>query len=310
VLVTASIGVTLYPHDDHDTQRLVKNADIAMYQAKDKGRNGWHIFSPDEKARERLNEWLLWEEMIKRGMAENIFELHFQPVMFLSQQIITHFEILLRLPMPDGTIATPVQLLDIAERSSLIRELDLWVVRKAIAYVASLTTEYDSTIFTINLSGVSIGDETLLESVKSLFDTTDIDPRRIIFEITETAAVADLAHAREFITAVKSIGCSFALDDFGSGFAGFYYLRHFPVDYIKIDGSFIINLTDSLDDQILVRAMVEIAKAYGKKTVAEFVENENTLNILQQYGVDYVQGYYIGKPAAHLATLPNYFAAG
>ncbi len=304
--ITASIGIALFPNGGFGVRDLLVHADIAMYQAKDKGRNGWHIFSPDEKARERLHEWLVWEERIKRSMAENTFELHFQPVMLLSQNTIAHFEILLRLRMPDGTVATPVELLDIAERSNLIRDLDLWVVRKAIAYVAGLPREMDGTTFTVNLSGVSIGDKTLLHNLKSLFETTDIDPRRIIFEITETAAVADLSRAREFVNAVKSIGCCFALDDFGSGFSSFYYLKHFPVDYVKIDGSFIFNLADSLDDQILVRAMVDIAKAYNKKSVAEFVENESTLKILQNYGVDYVQGYYIGKPAPHLCTVPDY----
>ncbi len=304
--ISASIGVAMFPDGGFSVKDLLVHADIAMYQAKDKGRNGWHIFSPDEKARERLHEWLAWEERIKRSMAENRFELYFQPVMHLSTRNISHFEILLRLHMPDGTITTPVELLDIAERSNLIRDLDLWVVRRAIAYVAELPREMDGTTFTINLSGVSIGDEILLENLRSLFETTDIDPHRIVFEITETAAVADLTRAREFVNAVKSIGCCFALDDFGSGFSSFYYLKHFPVDYIKIDGSFIFNLADSLDDQILVRAMVDIAKAYNKKSVAEFVENENTLEILQSYGVDYVQGYYIGKPAPKLCTVPDY----
>jgi len=308
--ITASIGIAMFPDGGFSVRDLLVHADIAMYQAKDKGRNGWHIFSPTEKARERLHEWLIWEERIKRSMAENTFELHFQPVMLVSENSISHFEILLRLRMPDGSLATPVQLLDIAERSNLIRELDLWVVRKAIAYVAALPSEHDRTAFTINLSGVSIGDETLLENLKSLFETTEIDPRRIIFEITETAAVADLSRAREFVMAVKSIGCCFALDDFGSGFSSFYYLKHFPVDYVKIDGSFIFNLADSVDDQILVRAMVDITKAYNKKSIAEFVENENTLRILHQYGVDYVQGYYIGKPAHKPCTVPDFTTKG
>lgn len=304
--ISASIGVAMLPDGGFGVRDLLVHADIAMYQAKDQGRNGWHIFSPDEKARERLHAWLVWEERIKRSMAEDGFELHFQPVMLLSKSTISHFEILLRLRMPDGSIATPVELLDIAERSNLIRELDIWVLRKAIAYVAGLPKEMDDTSFTVNLSGVSIGDKILLENLKSLFETTDIDPHRIIFEITETAAVADLSRAREFVSAVKAIGCNFALDDFGSGFSSFYYLKHFPVDYIKIDGSFISNLADSVDDQILVRAMVDIAKAYNKKSVAEFVENETTLNILKSYGVDYVQGYYIGKPIPRLCRIPDY----
>jgi diguanylate cyclase (GGDEF)-like protein/PAS domain S-box-containing protein len=308
--ISASIGIAMFPDGGFSVRDLLVHADIAMYQAKDKGRKGWHVFSPDEKARERLHEWLVWEQLIKRSMAEDTFELYFQPVMLLSTRGISHFEILLRMRMPDGSVSTPVQLLDIAERSNLIRELDLWVVRKAIAYIADLPHEHDGNSFTINLSGVSIGDKTLLENLKSLFETTDIDPRRIIFEITETAAVADLTRAREFVIAIKAIGCCFALDDFGSGFSSFYYLKHFPVDYVKIDGSFIFNLADSLDDQILVRAMADIAKAYNKKSVAEFVEDENTLKILEQYGVDYVQGFYIGKPLAQLSMVPDYLPKG
>lgn len=304
--ISASIGVAMFPDGGFNVRDLLVHADLAMYQAKEKGRKCWHIFSPDEKARERLHEWLVWEERIKRGMAENTFELHFQPVMLLSTATISHFEILLRMRLPDGSLATPVQLLDIAERSNLIQEIDLWVLRKAIAYIAGLPKEHDNTCFTINLSGVSIGDGVLLENLKSLFETIDIDPRRIVFEITETAAVADLARARDFVVAVKALGCCFALDDFGSGFSSFYYLKHFPVDYIKIDGSFILNLADSLDDQILVRAMVAIAKAYNKKSVAEFVENEVTLKLLEQYGVDYLQGYYVGKPANYLRRIPEY----
>lgn len=304
--ISASIGIAMFPDGGLSVKDLLVHADIAMYQAKDKGRNGWHIFSPNEKARERLHEWLIWEERIKRSMAEDTFELYFQPVMLVHGNSISHFEILLRIRMPDGSIATPVQLLDIAERSNLIRELDVWIVRKALNYIASLPPEYQNTSFTINLSGVSIGDESLLVSLKSLFEQTPVDPSRIIFEITETAAVADLARAREFVMAVKSFGCCFALDDFGSGFSSFYYLKHFPVDFIKIDGSFIFNLEDSLDDQILVRAMVEIAKAYNKKSVAEFVENEGTLKILRQYGIDYVQGYFIGKPAPVLNFAPDF----
>jgi len=304
--ISASIGIAMFPDGGFSVRDLLVHADIAMYQAKDKGRNGWHIFSPTEKARERIHEWLVWEERIKRSMAEDTFELYFQPVMLLSDETISHFEVLLRLRLPDGSVATPVQMLDIAERSNLIRDLDQWVVRKAITYIAALPPVWDGTAFTINLSGVSIGNEILLEILKGLFETNTLDPRRIIFEITETAAVADLARAREFVMAVKSIGCCFALDDFGSGFSSFYYLKHFPVDYVKIDGSFIFNLADSLDDQILVRAMIDIAKAYNKKSVAEFVENENTLNLLRHYGADFVQGYYIGKPASQLNTIPDY----
>lgn len=298
--ISASIGIALFPSDGAEAKELLVNADIAMYQAKEQGRFGWHLFSPEEKARERMHEWVIWDEHIKRGISENNFELYFQPVMSLADNTVAHYEVLLRLRLDDGTLAPPGHFLEIAERSGLIYDLDRWVVRKGLEYLAALPETQQHLCFAINLSGTSIGNQKLLEDLQSHLATLNVDPRRIIFEITETAAVADLSLARKFVNVVREFGCSFALDDFGSGFASFFYLKQFPVDYVKIDGLFIRNLADSIDDQIFVRAMVEIARAYNKKTVAEFIENEAVLDLLREYGVDYAQGYFIGKPAPHL----------
>jgi diguanylate cyclase (GGDEF)-like protein/PAS domain S-box-containing protein len=295
--ISASIGIALFPRDGTDARELLVNADIAMYQAKEQGRFGWHMFSPEEKARERMHEWVIWDEHIKRGISENNFVLYFQPVMTLADNTVTHYEVLLRLRMDDGSLALPGRFLEIAERSGLILDLDRWVVRKALERLAALPEAQQNLSFAINLSGASIGNPKLLEEFRGYFAAFNVDPRRIIFEITETAAVADLSMARKFINVVRDFGCSFALDDFGSGFASFFYLKEFPVDYVKIDGLFIRNLVDNLDDQIFVRAMVEIARAYNKKTVAEFIENQAALDLLREYGVDYAQGYFIGKPA-------------
>lgn len=298
--VTASIGIALFPAENLSVRELLVNADIAMYQAKENGRTGWHLFSSAEKRKERMHEWIVWEERIKHALANDRFELHFQPVMRVADRTVRHYEVLLRLRLPDGSLAYPGAFLEIAEHSGLVREIDTWVVKKAVAQLLVLPIGRDELSFAINLSGVSMGDDNLLKELQRIFRETPVDPRRIIFEITETAAVADLSRARDFVDEIKKIGCAFALDDFGSGFASFFYLKQFPVDILKIDGSFIRNLADNRDDQIFVRAMVEIAKAYNKKTVAEFVENQAILGLLQEYGVDYAQGYFVGKPAAAL----------
>lgn len=307
--VSASIGIALFPDAGASSGNdLLINADLAMYQAKDNGRVGWHVFSPLERAKERLREWMTWEEQIKRGMAENRFVLFFQPVMRISDGNVSRYEVLLRLRMEDGRLASPGQFLDVAERSGLIRDLDRWVVRNSLQRLGPIRLTHPDISLSVNLSALSIGDSKLLEDFATFFSDTGADPRQVVFEITETAAVADFSQARQFVNEIKALGSSFALDDFGSGFASFYYLKQFPVDFVKIDGTFIRNLPDSVDDQIFVRAMVDIARAYGKKTVAEFVENEAILELLRKYGVDYAQGYHIGMPSPHWLngeTTPN-----
>ncbi|QSA98667.1 EAL domain-containing protein [Methylococcus sp. EFPC2] len=301
--VTASVGIALFPEHGRDARELLVNADIAMFQAKSNKRAGWHLFSAEEKARERMYDWVSWEERIKQGIAHDHFVLFYQPVVRLSDNKLSHYEVLLRLRNEDGSISTPGDFLEVAERSGLIGELDRWVVRNSLKKLASMPPEAQGIGLAINLSGASIGDTQLLEDLRGLLQSSAVDPSRVIFEITETAAVADFNEARAFVNTLREWGCVLALDDFGSGFASFYYLKQFSVDCIKIDGAFIRNLPDNRDDQISVRAMVEMARAYGKKTVAEFVENEAIVRLLMDYGVDYAQGYHIGKPAPDLLSM-------
>lgn len=151
-------------------------------------------------------------------------------------------------------------------------------------------------ILTVNLSAHAFNNPSLLEHLKQLLRETKLDPQQLIFEMTETAALADMAAAHKLMVAINNIGCQFALDDFGTGFSSFYYLKKLPFEFIKIDGSFITKLSERVDDQVLVKAMSEIAKAFGKKTIAEQVEDERVMTLLSQYGIDYAQGYHVGRP--------------
>jgi len=185
-----------------------------------------------------------------------------------------------------------------AERFGLIHSVDRWIVSRAINHLASLHASGHRVSFSINLSGKAFEDTTLLPLIQELLNSTGLAPTWVTFEITETAAIDNLAAAEKFITALKDIGCQFALDDFGSGFSSFAYLKHLPVDKLKIDGSFVKGMAHSSVDQAMVESMNQIAHALGKRTVAECVENEETLVLLKEMGVDLAQGHYLGRPSA------------
>lgn len=197
----------------------------------------------------------------------------------------------------DGEIVGPAQFIEVAERSGLIHAIDRMVMSGAIRHQALALAQGLAVTLTVNLSAHAFNNPDLLNHLQQLLKETDLDPQRLIFEMTETAAVADVTAARHLMEAIKEIGCKFALDDFGTGFSSFYYLRTLPFDFVKIDGSFIKKLCDQSDDQVLVKAITDIAKAFGKKTIAEHVEDAQTLALLAEYGVDYAQGYYIGRPS-------------
>ena len=190
-----------------------------------------------------------------------------------------------------------------AERFGLIHSVDRWIVHRALTQLARLHSQGEAVRFSINLSGKAFEDSSLLPMIQDLLDNTSIDPSRVCFEITETAAIAKLSAAEKFIAALKAMGCQFALDDFGSGFSSFAYLKHLPVDKLKIDGAFVQGMASSQIDQAMVQSMNQVAHALGKQTIAEYVENEATLALLRDYGVDYAQGNYIGKPREALMNL-------
>ncbi|NOT15828.1 MAG: EAL domain-containing protein [Methylotenera sp.] len=293
--ISASIGIAMFASENISVRDLLAHADIAMYQAKQKQRGSSHIYAHAENAIHHLRENIYWEKHIKQGMSHGLFELFYQPVMALHDNSIQHYEALLRLNM-GGAIISPSQFMPIAEQSGLIRDLDSWVVHQAIQQLASLDAQHQEVCFSINLSAINIGNTALLNHIAQWIFEANINPQRIIFEITETAAVVDFNAANQFISTIREVGCAFALDDFGSGFSSFNYLKQFSVDFVKIDGAFIRHLADNKDDQIFVRTMIEIARAYGKKSIAEYVENAELLALLKEYQVDFVQGYFIAEP--------------
>ncbi len=295
--ISASIGIAMYPEHGTDVDELLAVADLAMYQAKESGLGGWHLFSSKDKSRERLQQLIFWKENIEQALLEDRFTLYYQPILNIRTKTIHHYEVLLRMRDRDGTIIAPNSFIPIAERTGLIHAIDHMVLRKAIAQAAEINHRHGGTYFSLNLSGRSFNDPELLSVLKDALAQYRTDPASLIFEITETAAVSDLLAARTLMESVMTLGCRFALDDFGVGFSSFYYLKQLPVDYVKIDGSFIRNLTDNPDDQILVKALIDVARGFGKKTTAEFVENAAILALLEEYQVDFAQGYYIGKPA-------------
>jgi EAL domain-containing protein (putative c-di-GMP-specific phosphodiesterase class I) len=220
------------------------------------------------------------------------FTLYSQPILELQSNTVTRHELLLRvLDETDGP-QSPIQVLDIAERLDAVYDIDLWVVEQAMR----LAAESPQLSLQINLSGRSVGDPRLTAEIERLLRTYRVNPERLTFEITETALIGNLSEARHFADRMRDLGCQLALDDFGSGYASFRYLRIFPIDLVKIDGEYVVDLVDNPQDQVLVRALVQVCQAYGIHTVAEFVQDARTLRMLRELGVDYVQGYLIGRP--------------
>jgi len=205
------------------------------------------------------------------------------------------------MPYDDGQTILPGGFMPAAERFGLIHSIDRWMVAKTIRTLAGLRDEGHTLHFAINLSGRAFEDASLLPLIKAVLKETGLDPSWLTFEITETAAIANLNAAVRFIEALREIGCRFALDDFGSGFCSFTYLKHLPVDTLKIDGSFVQSLPNAPVDQAMVKSMNQVAHALGKKTIAESVENIETLDLLKELGVDFAQGHYLGKPSSKIA---------
>lgn len=304
---SASIGIALFPGQSNDVSDLLAAADLAMYQAKEVGRGGWHLFSDEDMSRERMQTLVYWKEKIEHALLHDRFVLYFQPIMNVRDRTVDHYEVLLRMLDEDGTVLAPAAFISASEHTGLIYAIDHMVLRKAIAQAAEIQHHGRRIYFSINLSAHSFNDPELLPILEQTLTHYDADPTSFIFEITETATLADLPAACKLMELIKALGCSLTLDDFGVGFSSFYYLRQLPIDYIKIDGSFIQNLADSPDDQILVKALCDVAKGFGKKTTAEFVENAATLVLLEKMQVDYAQGYFIGRPApAHESLLKDF----
>jgi diguanylate cyclase (GGDEF)-like protein/PAS domain S-box-containing protein len=302
--ITASIGVATFESDDATAGEILVNADLAMYAAKTAGRDRVVVYTPTEARNARAMAKLSWSQRIQDALEHDRFVLHLQPILELSSGQIKHGELLLRMKGERGKLISPGAFLPAAERFGLIHAIDRWVVQQAIQLVGESIGSVPRV--GINLSGESIvGDPHLLAMIEQELGRSTVDPAKLIFEVTETAAIANMPEATEFAHGLTSLGCSLALDDFGTGFGSFYYLKHLPVSYVKLDGEFIQNLPRSEVDEHMVKAIVGVSQALGIKTVAESVADEETIGLLHKHQVDYAQGYYVGKPAPLSAALTD-----
>jgi diguanylate cyclase (GGDEF)-like protein len=294
VRITASVGIALAPTHGREATDLLAHADMALYRAK-VDRDSYRMYAPDKDSQQSLEHDRVVELQVRDALQEDRLMLFAQRVVPLDGQAPDQFEVLLRLMGEDGAIVPPNQFLPLAERSHLIVEIDRWVCRATIDFLVTYGSAAAPVVH-VNLSGKAIGDAQLIVELKQLLATYAFDPSRIVFEITETAAVTNLGAASQFIQTLKGLGFRFALDDFGVGYSSISHLKNLDVDYLKLDGSFITNLTRDTRDQHLVRAIVELAKALDKETVAEYVGDQETVDALRSLGVDFGQGYFLGRP--------------
>lgn len=239
-----------------------------------------------------------WLERLRRALRDDLFVLHYQPIVSLQAGTVSHYEALIRLADdPDGTLAPPCSFLPAAERYGLIQEIDRMVIGKVVALMGGELADRDARV-AVNLSALSVTDRGMLAHIEQQLVRHQVDADRLIVEVTETTAISDMRQAQTFCEGVHTLGSAVALDDFGAGFGSFQYLKQLPFRYLKIDGGFIRLLPASHKDQLVVQALVGVARGMGKQTIAEYVGDEATMQLLRSYGVDYAQGFEVGRPCA------------
>jgi diguanylate cyclase (GGDEF)-like protein/PAS domain S-box-containing protein len=292
--VTASVGIALF--EGLRAAEALEFADLAMYEAKEAGRNRVAARRPGSERGEQVSG-RSEVELIRTALAESRLLLYSQPILDLQQDEVCQHELLLRLRTgAEGEPSLPSSFLYLAERFNLIQEIDCWVARQAIERIAEHARAGRRLVLHVNLAGKSIGDPRVASLLENAIREARIDAACLVFELTETTAITNIEDARTFTRRLRTLGCRFALDDFGAGFGSFYYLKSIPFDYFKIDGDFVRDLVASPMDQLVVRAIVGIAAGMGKKTIAEFVPDESTMRLLRESGVDCAQGYHVGRP--------------
>ena len=294
--ISASIGILTIPQTAASCEEILSNADSACYLAKENGRNRIQVFTDEDDKLLTQQREMHWVSRINHALEEGRFQLYFQEIMPLKgheQSFITHGEILLRMIDKEGDIVSPGNFLPAAERYNMITLIDEWVVDQSIQWLAS---RKDKVLISVNLSGGSLTNKDFLNFIVSRIKQYEINPELLCFEITETAAITNLSTAIHFMNVLKKLGCSFALDDFGSGLSSFSYLTSLPVDYLKIDGAFVMDIDKDPMHYAMVKSINEVGQVMGIKTIAEYAASESIIHCLREVGVDNAQGYAVARP--------------
>jgi len=295
--IGASIGVSSIHQHTKDTMDVLRQADTACYAAKNAGRNRVYLYQENDKDLVAQQGELRWVNEIKQALIENRFELFVQPIISAKSDVAEIYEVLLRLRTEDGELALPSAFLPSAERYNLSDKVDRWVLENTFNWLerhSEKTANFRQ--LAINLSGASLANDEIMAFISGKLQRVSFPPSRIKFEITETAAISNLREATQFIKAMADLGCEFCLDDFGSGLSSFGYLKNLPVQTIKIDGMFVKDMADDALDFEMVKSINDIGHVMGLRTIAEFVENEVVWQKLKSIGIDYGQGFFLGKP--------------
>jgi len=304
--VNASIGLVPIVGTENTLMGLLKDADAACYMAKDLGRNRIHVFHADDEELTQRHGEMQWVSRIQLALTENRFCLYVQSIESLKDSDKRHYEVLVRILGQNDEVIPPGAFLPAAERYNLMVLIDRWVIDNTFRLLTMNTTFLNKIDFiSINLSGHSLTDATMMDFIVTKFNEYKLEGQKICFEITETAAISRLSMAENFILKLKSLGCQFALDDFGSGLSSFGYLKNLSVDYLKIDGMFVKDMVDDKIDHAMVKSINEIGHIMRMKTIAEFVESDKIKDLLKELGVDYAQGYAIHKPQPFKEIIEN-----
>ena len=321
--VNASVGIALMEDKDQTAGDVLANADIACHIAKRLGRNQSHLYRQESDERNAMGSELGWSTRIREALKNGGFELHYQPILSVSNLDLQnlpaqdgllwethirdfdgtfHYEVLVRMKGDNGELFYPSSFLPTAERFNLMTDIDMWVIENALKDVAATGNLAGKLALSINLSGHSLDDDEMQTRIMLLLEKYGISPSAVVFEITETSAIANLEQANRFIREMSDIGCRFSLDDFGSGFCSFAQLKNLPTNLVKIDGQFVKSMARGATDRAIVTAMNDVAHSLGRCTVAEYVESPEVVRLLKICGVDYVQGNYISEP---MLALPH-----
>ncbi len=294
---TISVGITMFGGERGvGAEAVLVAADQAMYRAKEEGRNQIALFQDPDEPRRRQRRGQTTSARIRDALTHDRLLLHTQPIHDLSSGGVERYELLLRMTGEDGELLPAASFIEAAERSGMVQELDRWVVVRALELLAAREKAGEPVSLHVNISGASVADLSVLEFIERRLDEGEADPARCTFEITETARDHDYEAAVGFADRLTEFGCQVAIDDYGAAFGPFHYLKSIPFDLIKIDGSFVRDMPNSDADQLTVQAIVQIARGLGKTTIAEYVQDDVTIRMLREYGVDMAQGYHLGRP--------------